>query len=176
MLTPYIIQLVADNLPTGFTVSEEYLARKLKEWQLYLYSAANIPSEYREDTELWSDEWQTVLAYCIVYDIFMKILSGAILFKDIVTDEDGAISSDGEVKKITTGPTDVEYFNTKESWAELIKYWLGPDGLVTLFFAKACMAAAVVGVKLPFCLGRKKLIGPRIIHFKKPCTKLCRGK
>lgn len=176
MINDSIIQLVADNLPAGFTVSQDYLERRLKEWQLYLHRAAGIPTEYREDIALWSEEWQMVLAYCIVYDIFMKIISGAILFKDITVDTDGEISAGGEVKKITTGPTEVEYFNTKESWAELIKYWLGPDGLATLFFAKACMAAAVVGVKLPFCTGRTVLVGPRVIHFKKPCTKLCRGK
>lgn len=176
MLTNLIIQLVEDNLPAGFTVSQDYLERRLKEWQLYLHTAANIPTEYKEDTDLWSEEWQTVLAYCIIYDIIMRILSGSILFRDITTDEDGVIAAEGEVKKITTGPTDVEFFNSKESWAELIKYWLGPDGLASLLFAKACMAASIVGVKLPFCPGNKLNVGPRIIKFKKPCVRLCRGK
>lgn len=167
-----INQLVEDNLPAGFSVSQDYIDRRLEVWQLLLYKAAEIPADYMTDITVWSNEWRIVLAYCIIYDIYMKIISGNILFGGSSSDNEG-ISTGKDVKKITTGPTEVEYFNTKESWAELMKFWLQPGGLLELFFAQACMAAATVGVKLPFCAARNITMGPVVVTFKKPCQKLC---
>lgn len=169
-------QLVADNLPAGFSVSQDYLDRQLKIWQMLLHEAAEIPEEYKYDLAVWSDTWEVVLAYCVIYDIYMRILSGAIIFGGVSTNTNGEIQTGGEVKKIVTGPTEVEYFGTKEAWAEIIKLWGAPGGLLELFFAKACMAARMVGVKLPFCTGAKILVGPKVITFKKPCEKLCQRK
>lgn len=148
-----VTQLVADNLPAGFSVSTDFIAKHLKTWQLLLYRAAEIPEDLKYDISVWSDEWRLILAYCIIYDLYMNVLSGNYIL--VGSSETNTSTGGGTVKKITTGPTEVEYHNDSSTLAMLLKDWDKPGGLLYLLFAKACMAASLLGVKLPFCAAYK---------------------
>lgn len=149
-----IYQLVASNLPTGFVVSEDYVDQRLKYWQLFLRDGAEIPPEDTYDMGAWEalpegDKWLILLSYCIVYDTYLKILSGAFFL--IGREENGEEGEGGQIKKIVTGPTEVEYHDSSKALSEIIKALRGPGGLFDEFLRLACAFANQLGISLPFC-------------------------
>lgn len=143
-------QLVEDNLPAGFSVSTNFIENRLKTWQILLYRAAGIADEDKFKMDDWNDDWRLVLAYCIIYNVYMTAIAGKYILGSSNSGDGGA-----SIKKITTGPAEVEYHNDAATLAMLIKNWGKPGGLLYMFFAEACMAASNVGVKLPFCAPAK---------------------
>lgn len=156
-------QLVSDELPAGFTVSQDYLDNRLKVWQLLLWVAAKVPEESMYDIEAYSDDWKVLLSYLIVYDVLQRILLG-----NFVTVLDtGTEDSGGGVKKIVTGPTEVEFHDTGKALAEILKA-LSEGGLFAQFLATACAFANKLGIKLPFCAALKRPGCISILHNKFP--------
>lgn len=170
-----IYQLVASNLPAGFVVSDNYIDERLKYWQLFLRDGAEIDPE---DVYKWSawlaledgDKWAILLSYCIAYDVYLKILGGFFLWVNPGEQEE----SGGSVKKIVTGPTEVEYHDSSKALSEIIKAIKGQGGLLDEFLRLACAFAAQLGISLPFCepgykakiiIGKKPLRGESYFRY-----------
>lgn len=172
-----IYQLVASNLPAGFSVTNNYIEERLKYWQLLLQDAADISSDDVYDLDKWAalkdgDKWLILLSYCVVYDVYVRILSGN--FLSMGSSEESENSGGGNVKKIVTGPTEVEYYDSSTSLAALLKVITGPNGLFDQFLALACAFAQQLGVFLPFCslpsrakiiIGKRPLRGVRYFNY-----------
>lgn len=163
-----IEQLVASNLPAGFVVSDDYITTRLKFWQLFLAEAAELPEGSDVyDINVWTaledgDKWLMLLAYCVTYDIYLLIIAGKFIALGSSNGEEGG----GEVKKIVTGPTEVEFHDSANALAVLIKNMKGPNGIFDAFLALACGFASQLGVKLPFCAQR--MVPGLVIGKKRP--------
>lgn len=153
-----ITQLVESQLPAGFSVSGDYLKTRLRIWQLFIHETAGVEEADMYDIEKYSAKWQIVLGYLILWDIFQKILVGS--FIKLTGGESG---TKGEVKKITTGPSDVEFHNSSESLAAIIKALSKGGDMMTTFLSSACMFAGSLGLQLPFCPTRNIFVGPTIL-------------
>lgn len=173
-----IYQLVASNLPTGFVVNNDYIDQRLKYWQLFLRDGAEIAPEDTYDINAWKaledgDKWLILLSYCITYDIYLKILSGTFfMVGGGETSETG--EGGGQIKKIVTGPTEVEYHDSSKALSEIIKALRGEGGLFDEFLRLACAFANQLGISLPFCssnyrakliIGKKPLRGQRYFNY-----------
>src|SRR5690606_26510844 len=111
---------------------DSYIDTRLRYWQLFLYPAAKIEEVDIYDIEKWTDEWLILLAYCITYDIYIRILSGAFIaqFGGSEEEDGGSSEGSGAIKKIVTGPTEVEYHNNADALASFLKNFTGPDGIL----------------------------------------------
>lgn len=152
-----IYQLVRNNLPADFVVSDEYLDIRLKYWQLFLYEAAGVDEDDIYNILAWTDSWVILLSYCILYDIYVKIVSGKFIAY-MGSGSEGDAGS-GDIKKITTGPTEVEYHNSADNLKVFLSGFLEPGGFMDLFMQEACAWASRVAVKLPFCHAKKLQVG-----------------
>lgn len=162
-----IYQLVASNLPTGFVVSTDYVDQRLKYWQLFLRDGADVDPADTYDLAVWQalpegDKWLILFSYAITYDVYLKILSGSFFLINV---DEGEESTGGQIKKIVTGPTEVEYHDSSKALSDIIKALRGPDGLLEEFLKMACGFANQLGVSLPFCNSSYRA---RIIIGKKP--------
>ena len=85
----------------------------------------------------------------------------------------GESESEGEnsVKHITTGPTEVEYFNGEDFLGDAISAIvkaMNPDGVIALMRNQVCMLAARLDIYLPICqrLPDQKVV-PRVVNRRK---------
>lgn len=173
-----IYQLVQSNLPAGFTVTNDYVDTRLKYWRALLYESADIDEADKFNDNAWTalpkaDEWAILMSYCITYDIYLLILTGN--FISTAGSNEESSEGGGQVKKIITGPTEVEFHNNTESLASILKLITGPAGLFDQFMSLACAFATRLGVKLPFCtlngfagriiIGKRPLRGKRYFNW-----------
>lgn len=162
-----IDQLVADALPAGFVVSEAYVQNRLRVWQTGLWEAANVDEASKYEISAYTDDWHILLSYLIVYDTLSRVLSGnftSVLDPGTDTEEGG-----GGVKKIVTGPTEVEFHDTTTALAKLLTAMNGENGIFNQFLITACAFAGKLGVQLPFCARRNtggciSIVKPRFPH------------
>lgn len=148
-----IDQLVAHYLPPAFSVSQAFIEQELKLQQFLHYKDAGVSEKNAYNWDSYSGEWQLIFAYLIIWVVYQKILAGAFITVSGSTSDTS--TGKGPVKKITTGPTDVEFHNSTESLAELIKALQSPDGWLAWIMGYACPLGTSVGIKLPFCPGHK---------------------
>jgi hypothetical protein len=155
-----ITQLVESQLPAGFSVSEAYLKNRLKIWQTFSYSQAGVQESDQYNIESYPAKWQIVLGYLILWDIIQKILLGSFIK---LSGGDSQNKPSREVKKITTGPSDVEFHNSSESLAALIKALSKEGPIMDAFLKTACSFGTSLGIKLPFCDAVNVMVGPSIL-------------
>lgn len=173
-----IAQLVEDILPADFVVGSTYIENRTKVWQLFFARANDLdPTDEAAifDPNKWNNEWTVLLAYSVSYDIYVRILSGKFLaISNTSTEVDettGESNATGNIKKIVTGPTEVEYHNDSEALSAVLKTLMGEGGPYEQFMVLACGFASQIGVKVPYCRGNRApsglLIGKKAIKGKR---------
>lgn len=164
-----ISQLVEDQLPAGFVVSPEFVARRLMVNQLLIHEAANVSEVDAYTLDRYTDSWKVLLSYLIVYDVLNRILTGAFVTTVGDTTQEGEESEGGgAVKKIVTGPTEVEFHDTIKSLGDLMKSLTSEGGMFSQFLTMACGLASKLGIQLPFCPRSSGTSCIGIIHTKFP--------
>jgi hypothetical protein len=158
-----VAQMVANQLPSGFAVLSDYIIARQKWWETLLIGPATdwgqsqnpvvvIADKYTEAD--WPDEWNMLIAYLIIYDIFQKAITGALLLNTNA----GSNGATGKplVKIIKTGPTEVEYQDTASAFAALMKVITTNESPFFLVFSNACILGSQLKIKLPFCPGNSQ--------------------
>lgn len=176
-LTDSIYNLIDYYIPEELVKSMTYEEKALhiNKWQLYLQplvvrsSENEIPLE-QYNNELYYEGLENQLimelaAFDYLYVKVLNILSGTGNYvREITsskskvpdTDEDPNDSARGDrVKRITTGPTEVEYYDTvTDSTSSLVRHYttaLKPGGSIDLLRQNLCMLASRLEIFLPIC-------------------------
>lgn len=140
------MDLVANEQPPGLVVPVSYITLKAMEWRIYLQKAISPPiSDIDIQNEAaWPFLINTLIAKLVVFDFILKSIK-SLMANSITSDLSGA-----NVKKITTGPTDVEYLDV---FASLVKFLTpGTHGSpVDNLAIDICQLAKRVRVYLPLC-------------------------
>ena len=82
--------------------------------------------------------------------------------------------ANGNIKKITTGPTEVEFFegtlsgDSTSSLAKTITSALQPGGVIDNLKANICMLAERLGIYLPICRNLKQPVVPKVVNKRDP--------
>lgn len=148
-----ISQLVRNDLPTGFVVSDNYITTNTKIQQFMLYIQAGIPEDEIYDESNWPDGWNLLISYLIIYQILQTAILGGILL-NTSSQVNGGTSSNGQKKKIVTGPTEVEYQDTAAAFSTLLKnLTTDKSSILNLVIGNACTLSRILGIKIPFCKG-----------------------
>lgn len=80
-------------------------------------------------------------------------------------------SSGGSIKKIVTGPTEVEYFNDTESekgFISNITKAVQPGGFIDILKQNLCMLAGRLDIYLPICENQTRVVVPRVVNRRRP--------
>lgn len=149
----------------------------INKWQLYLGPLVNhrIPEcEFTNELYFEALENQLIMELAAYDYMVLKVNQ---MFQGVTHQLDshstGESESEGEnsVKHITTGPTEVEYFNGEDFLGDAISAIvkaMNPDGVIALMRNQVCMLAARLDIYLPICqrLPDKKVV-PRVVNRRK---------
>lgn len=149
----------------------------INKWQLYLGPIVNhrIPEcEFTNELYFEALENQLIMELSAYDYMVLKVNQ---MFQGVTHKLDshstGESESEGEnsVKHITTGPTEVEYFNGEDFLGDAISAIvkaMNPDGVIALMRNQVCMLAARLDIYLPICqrIPDKKMV-PRVVNRRK---------
>jgi len=148
----------------------------ITKWQLYLQPLVDhdIPlEEYNNELYYEGLENQLIMELAVYDYLYVKVIN---LLTSTAKDLQGYIGSDdsgGEgsrdrIKQITTGPTEVQYYDeVTESISALYKAYseaLKPGGLLDQYKVQLCMLAARLDIMLPICEMIKDTVVPSVVN------------
>lgn len=180
-LSGSIYQLIDTYIPENIfgVVTTSTKRQFIEKWQLYLQPLVNhcIPlQEYNNEMHYEALENQLIMELA-AYDFMsvqvanmVKAQAQSILENNTTSSSGGSEPSDGyqgDVKKIQTGPTQVEYFNPNEDESDLasnIIKALGPGGLLDMMKENLCMLAGRLDIYLPICERPTRVVVPKAVN------------
>lgn len=180
-LSGSIYQLIDTYIPENIfgTVTTSTKRQFIEKWQLYLQPLVNhcIPlQEYNNELYYEALENQLIMELA-AYDFMsvqvanmVKAQAQSILENNTTSSSGGSEPTDGyqgDVKKIQTGPTQVEYFNPNEDESDLasnIIKALGPGGLLDMMKENLCMLAGRLDIYLPICERPTRVVVPKAVN------------
>lgn len=180
-LSGSIYQLIDTYIPENIfgVVTTSTKRQFIEKWQLYLQPLVNhcIPlQEYNNEMYYEALENQLIMELA-AYDFMsvqvanmVKAQAQSILENNTTSSSGGSEPPDGyqgDVKKIQTGPTQVEYFNPNEDESDLasnIIKALGPGGLLDMMKENLCMLAGRLDIYLPICERPTRIVVPKAVN------------
>lgn len=171
-----VAQMVTQQLPSGFVVSNDYITAREKWWQNILFTAANNTGATIADSDIyteaaWPDRWNMLISFLVIYDVFQKALTGELLSLAGAGSE--GVSGKGTVKTVKTGPTEVQYQDTFAAFTALMKIINTPQSPFFSVFTQACLLAHQLRVKIPFCPGNAQaFMFSKVNTNCKPCQQI----
>lgn len=183
-----IYELIDTYIPEDIfgKVSIKEKQQFIEKWQLYIQPLVNheIPIE-EFNNELYYEALENQLIMELAaYDymvVQISLMVGATA--ESVKDSNSTSSSEsesessessrgsGEVKRIQTGPTEVEFFNDTDSESKtssnVIKA-MQPGGVIDILKQNLCMLAERLSIYLPICRTVKKVVVPKVVNHRRP--------
>ena len=181
-----IYELIDTYIPEDIfgKVSLKEKQQFIEKWQLYIQPLVNheIPIE-EFNNELYYEALENQLIMELAaYDymvVQISLMVGATA--ESVKDSNSTSSSEsessessrgsGEVKRIQTGPTEVEFFNDTDSESKtssnVIKA-MQPGGVIDILKQNLCMLAERLSIYLPICRTVKKVVVPKVVNHRRP--------
>ena len=157
----------------------------ITKWQLYLQPIVNheIPiSRYSNENYYEALENQLIMELA-VYDIISTHLTDLILtagnsLQGYMSKISGPESDDGEgngnIKAITTGPTEVQFYqDLTDSLSTMYKAYsssVSPGGILDILRQNLCTLASRLMILLPFCNVNNTVITPRVVNRRPPSS------
>lgn len=176
-LSDTIYRLIDNYLPTNIIQSFPFEKKRMfiEKWQLYVQPLVNheVPEE-EYNNELWYEalENQLVMEAAILDYLTLTFTNMLQSTSSTITKVDETTNSDGEVKKIVTGPSEVEFFNPKEVDKDIIANItkaMQPGGFIETLRLNLCTLADRLLIILPFCEQMKSgPVVPRVVNRRKP--------
>lgn len=180
-LSGSIYQLIDTYIPENIfgVVTTSTKRQFIEKWQLYLQPLVNhciLLQEYNNEMYYEALENQLIMELA-AYDFMsvqvanmVKAQAQSILENNTTSSSGGPEPPDGyqgDVKKIQTGPTQVEYFNPNEDESDLasnIIKALGPGGLLDMMKENLCMLAGRLDIYLPICERPTRVVVPKAVN------------
>lgn len=180
-LSGSIYQLIDIYIPKDIfgDISTNIKRQFINKWQLYLQPLVNheVPlEEYSNELYYEALENQLIMELA-AYDYMavtianmIKAQSQSIYNSSSSSNPDGdetGQTTGGEVKKIQTGPTEVEYFDPKADQSDIssvVTKALSPGGLLDTMKENLCMLASRLEIYLPICNMPSKVVVPKTVN------------
>lgn len=142
------VDIVLNETPPGLTIPENYITIKSYEWRLFLQKAIepNIADADVNNETAWPTLVNYLIAKLVVYEYLLKQLK-SLIAKNSSTDESNATG----VKKIETGPSNAEFFDSMGSMSKLLQTGKNGEPFIATFAQEACQLAKRLRIFLPLC-------------------------
>lgn len=183
-LSDSIYTLIDSYIPKELgTMTTDQKVAYITKWQLYIGPLVNheiIPDKYQDELAYEGLENQLVMELAAWE--YLNVQITALLaktnnfFSDFQKQSDNTSEEDTDedntrIKRITTGPTEVEYFDKySDSIASWWKYYiqaLQPGGIIDELRINLCTLAQRLDIYLPFCDKTNTSIVPRVVNHRK---------
>lgn len=183
-LSDSIYNLIDNYIPKELgNMSMDQKVTYITKWQLYLGPLVNheiSPDKYQDELAYEGLENQLVMELAAWE--YLNVQITALLartndfFSKFQSQPESSTNSEEEdsstrIKKITTGPTEVEYFDKySDSIASWWKYYiqaLQPGGIIDELRINLCTLAQRLDIYLPFCDKTNTSIVPRVVNHRK---------
>lgn len=182
-----INEYIPHEISEGMTAYQKSVF--INKWQLYIHPLVNRPrgqeipiEEYNNELYYEGLENQLIMelaAWDYLNVTITNLLTGSgeylrqLSRKSATEDDDSYENTRGDrVKSITTGPTEVEYYDTlSESISALFKSYtdaLKPGGVMDELRKNLCMLASRLEIFLPFCTPDYRITVPKVVNRRIP--------
>ena len=181
-LSDSIYNLIDEYIPSDSFGTLTYKRKQfyIQKWQLYLQPLVNhfIPvEEYANEMYYEALENQLIMELA-AYDFMMVEISnmlksiGSMVIPSKESQNSQISSEKGGIKKITTGPTEVEYFDNNSQISDNISSltkFLQSDGVIDTIKDNICLLAARLEIYLPICKApNSKKVVPKVVNRRVP--------
>lgn len=153
----------------------------ISKWQLYLAPIVNHCIPFEEfNNELYFEALENQLVMeAAAYDFMVLRLNQMVQgfsTKLSESQSSGSGSSEGtdeegNIKHITTGPSEVEFFNEEDYLSDVFSNVIkamNPDGIIALMKSQLCMLSERLDIYLPICQRLpKSVVVPRVVNRRK---------
>ena len=177
LINTYIPYSIFGKVPSS--VKQQFIEK----WQLYIQPLVNheIPVEDFNNELYYEALENQLIMELAAYDYMILNIQNVInaTSQTIIKDNsqssgsssDTSSASGGSIKKIVTGPTEVEYFNDTESEKDFISNITKatqPGGFIDILKQNLCMIAGRLDIYLPICENQTRVVVPRVVNRRKP--------
>lgn len=191
-LSASIYELIDNYIPQELDkMTFEQKSTYIIKWQLYIGPLVNhpiTPDKYQDELAYEGLENQLIMelaAYDYLNVQMTALLNQTKAFLENVTKGDSGSSNENNtekpegkksegkkrIKRITTGPTEVEYFDeASDSIASWWKYYmqaLQPGGIIDILKQNLCTLAYRLDIYLPFCDKVRDVTVPKVVNRRK---------
>ena len=182
-LSDSIYNLIDNYIPKELgNMSMDQKVTYITKWQLYLGPLVNheiLPDKYQDELAYEGLENQLVMELAAWEYLNVQITALLARTNDFFSKfQNQSESSNSEeedsstrIKKITTGPTEVEYFDKySDSIASWWKYYmqaLQPGGIIDELRVNLCTLAQRLDIYLPFCDKVRTSVVPKVVNHRK---------
>ena len=156
----------------------------IEKWQLYIQPLVDHDVPIEEfSNELYYEALENQLIMELAAYDYMVVQISLMVGATAETVKEGNSSStsssesstssqgSGEVKRIQTGPTEVEFFSETDSESKtssnIIKA-MQPGGVIDILKQNLCMLAERLSIYLPICRTVKEVVTPRVVNRRVP--------
>lgn len=178
-LTDSIYNLIDFYIPTeaDAKMSTEEKAMYITKWQLYLQPLVDheIPIEEYSNELYYEGLENQLIMECAIYEFLYNKITTLMAKASEMIQEAGTTSereSQGNIKQITTGPTEVQYYDAvNESISSMYKAYstaLADGGWLDQVRKNLCMLAERLDIYLPICTAVRRTTIPRVVNRRKP--------
>lgn len=186
LINTYIPYSIFGKVPSS--IKQQFIEK----WQLYIQPLVNheIPVEDFNNELYYEALENQLIMELAAYDYMLLNIQNVInaTFQTIINDNSQGsecneeyssqssgsssnTSSGGSIKKIVTGPTEVEYFNDTESEKDFISNItkaVQPGGFIDILKQNLCMLAGRLDIYLPICENQTRVVVPRVVNRRRP--------
>ena len=154
------------TLPSTLVPSPDLVELLIRKWQTTLHVAFNVQTVLCHIEASYTENQNILISDLVAYDLltlfFNKVL-GAISDNTVT----GATTVSGGVKRVQTGPAEVEYFDIpNKANAEALALLLKDGSLISEIKGRICSEADQLRVKVHICEDFKVVKIPIIIRNK----------
>jgi hypothetical protein len=151
------------ELPGSVTLTEDFRNQKIIYWRKLLQTAFSISDANLNIESAWPTLVNALIAKLVVYDALMLATKGSFL-AFLGGDYTSSTEAGGPVKKIETGPSNVEFYSTADGLKSMLQ--LNAQGVSPLdtLTSDLCGLSNYLGVKLYMCKGNDIKITPRVFQ------------
>lgn len=176
-LSGSIYDLIDQYIPSDIFGTIDFSVKRLfiQKWQLYLQPLVNheVPlDEYSNELYYEALENQLIMELA-AYDFLSLSLANSLKSTAVSitgsspgSTEDVTVS-ESRVKKISTGPTEVEYFDSSDTESTMIKS-LQSSGILDMIKQNICMLSDRLDIYLPICRYRGTTVVPQVVNRRSP--------
>lgn len=176
-LSGSIYDLIDQYIPADIFGKLDFPVKRqfIQKWQLYIQPLVNheVPlEEYSNELYYEALENQLIMELA-AYDFLSLTLSNSLKSTAVSVSgsspgsTDEVVVGEGRIKKITTGPTEVEYFDGSDTESTIIKS-LQSSGILDLIKQNLCMLADRLDIYLPICRSRSVTVVPKVTNHRSP--------
>lgn len=165
------IDTLIENLkPDGVLLNPSFKFQQIRFWKLYLQNliTPTILDEELDDDTNWPPLVNYLIAYLVIYDFLKKYArkSYSDMFGNGAADAEGA-----QIKKIETGPTNVEFHDSAKAITSMFKPDQSGNTPFKEMTSEICQLSKRLRIYLPMCGHLERDTNLPIIHYQeKPST------